>query len=130
MPPNIAPRALRGATLAAVVAAVLLAAACRGDAKVVAMRDNTFEARVVRVAAGASLRFKNAGLGVHNVVIADSATAPFPANPPIVKPGESQRLEFGKPGVYHIYCSFHGTPDGRGMAGVVVVGDVAYQQGQ
>lgn len=125
MPPNIVARTLRGATLTA-AALSALAAACRGDAGVVAMRDNTFDAPEVRVAAGSRLRFENAGQAVHNVVIADSATAPFPANPPAVKPGESQRLEFDKPGVYHIYCSFHGTPDGRGMAGVVVVGDVRY----
>ena len=85
------------------------------------MHDNRFDASEVRVAAGTPLRFENAGLAVHNVVVADSATAPFPANPPIIKPGESQRLEFDKPGVYHIYCSFHGTPDGRGMAATVVV---------
>jgi len=125
-PPNIGPRMRRGATLIAVA----VVAACRRDARVVAMRDNTFDAPVVRIAAGARLRFENDGQVVHNVVIADSATAPFPANPPLVKPGESQRLEFDRPGVYRIYCSFHGTPDGRGMASVVVVGDAKYQPGQ
>lgn len=86
------------------------------------MRDNQFDSPEVRVAAGTPLRFDNAGLAVHNVVVADSATAPFPSNPPVIKPGESQRVEFDKPGTYRIYCSFHGTPDGRGMAATVVVG--------
>ncbi|MHB1310681.1 MAG: cupredoxin domain-containing protein [Gemmatimonadaceae bacterium] len=123
MPPKIGARARRGATCVAALWATVLAGACRRDTAVVAMRDNTFDAPVLHVATGARLRFDNAGLAAHNVVIADSATAPFPANPPVIAPGKSQRLEFDKPGVYRIYCSFHGTPDGRGMAAVVVVGD-------
>ncbi|MEP6574545.1 MAG: right-handed parallel beta-helix repeat-containing protein, partial [Gemmatimonadota bacterium] len=40
--------------------------------------------------------------------------------------GTESDVRFPKAGVYKYYCTYHGTKDGKGMAGVVVVGDVAY----
>lgn len=37
--------------------------------------------------------------------------------------GGSAQLTFDEPGIYRIFCAFHGTPAGEGMAGVVVVGE-------
>ena len=37
--------------------------------------------------------------------------------------GASAQLTFDEPGIYRIFCAFHGTPAGEGMAGVVVVGE-------
>jgi hypothetical protein len=37
--------------------------------------------------------------------------------------GETFELVLDEPGIYQVFCSLHGTADGSGMAGVLVVGD-------
>src|SRR6266498_731904 len=40
---------------------------------------------------------------------------------------DAATVTLSKPGVYRFYCTFHGTSDGQGMAGTIVVGDVRYE---
>lgn len=111
-----------------VVAGLVLVAAlgsCKGEPRAgtfVNMIDNAFNTQVTRVPVGARVIFMNVGGNPHNAVALDSAWSTAPE----VKPGGEETVVFHTPGVYHYYCTFHGTRDGKGMAGVIVVGDVAY----
>lgn len=112
---------------------LLLAAAlaCGGDRQggnFVTMYDNAFNATVVRVPVGVRVKWMNVGKNLHNAVAADGSwsTGPGTAGTPDLAPGAEQDLTFDRPGVYRYYCTYHGTRDGKGMAGVVVVGDVQY----
>ena len=99
--------------------------ACKGEPRAgtfVSMIDNAFNAQVTRVPVGARVIFTNVGASLHNAVAGDSAWATAPE----IKPGTGATVVFETAGVYRYYCTFHGTRDGKGMAGVIVVGDVAY----
>lgn len=93
------------------------------------MHDNTFNAPVVRIPAGAGVTFANAGRNPHNIVPVDPATWPTGFDTSAVAPGGNALLTLTKAGVYEYYCSYHGTKDGLGMAGAIVVGDVPYTGG-
>ncbi len=122
-------------------ATLAVLAACDPDAQgatQVKMHDNAFNAPVVRIPAGAGVIFANAGRTAHNIVPVDPAwwgtavtraDGAAGADTAAVTPGGGQSLTFAAPGVYAYYCSYHGTKDGQGMAGAVVVGDVAYEGG-
>ena len=40
-----------------------------------------------------------------------------------IEPGETFELTIDEPGVFEVFCTLHGTADGEGMAGVLVVGE-------
>ena len=115
----------------------LVAAACSNDigrsgGTFVNMYDNAFNAAVVRVPTGGRVKWMNVGKNPHNAVAVDggwSTGRARTAGAADLAPGAEQDLTFAKPGVYRYYCTYHGTPDGHGMAGVIVVGDVAYHPG-
>jgi plastocyanin len=86
------------------------------------MLDNFYKRDVTRVPAGTQVRFSNGGRAVHNAVAADGAWT----TPLTIRSGKAATLTLSKPGVYRFYCTFHGTKDGQGMAGTIVVGDVRY----
>jgi plastocyanin len=86
------------------------------------MLDNFYKRDVTRVPAGTQVRFSNGGRAVHNAVAADGAWA----TPLTIRSGKAATLTLSKPGVYRFYCTFHGTKDGQGMSGTIVVGDVRY----
>lgn len=115
-------------------AAAVPALACAPDdvpqgATQVKMYDNAYNAPVVRIPAGAGVTFTNVGRNPHNVVPVDPAKWPAADSAPTIEAGGRQTVRLTEPGVYEFYCSFHGTKDGRGMAGAVVVGDVPYAGG-
>ncbi len=91
----------------------------------VKMLDNAFNAPVVRIPVGAGVAFTNAGRTPHNVVPVDPAKWPT-IDTSAVAPGERRAYALDSAGVYEFYCSYHGTKDGFGMAGAVVVGDAEY----
>ncbi len=110
---------------------LLLAAAlaCGGDRQggnFVNMYDNAFNAAVVRVPVGVRVKWMNVGKNPHNAVAVDGSWSTGHAGAPDVAPGAEQDLTFDTPGVYRYYCTYHGTRDGKGMTGVVVVGNAAY----
>ena len=104
-------------------------ASCDPDARgatQVKMHDNTFNAPVVRIPAGAGVSFANTGRNPHNIVPVDPTQWPAGFDTSAVAPGGTATLTLTTPGVYEFYCAYHGTRDGLGMAGAVVVGDVPY----
>lgn len=95
----------------------------------VKMLDNAYNAPVVRIPAGAGVAFTNAGRNPHNIVPVDPAKWPA-VDTSAVAPGGKLALTLADAGVYEYYCSYHGTKDGFGMAGAIVVGDAEYTGGK
>ena len=90
------------------------------------MYDNQFSGAVARVPVGTRVTFLNGGRSVHNATAVDGAWKSGDVAAHSSGEGRGGDVVFARPGVYKYYCSYHGTKDGRGMAGVVVVGDVSY----
>jgi plastocyanin len=87
------------------------------DVRVVAL-DNTFRAADIEVKAGTTVTWTNRGRNDHDVLPTrghswGTAKAGF-------TPGATYSTTFDRPGVYHYYCSIHGTT-AHGMVGTVVV---------
>lgn len=91
----------------------------------VKMLDNAYNAPVVRIPEGAGVAFTNAGRNAHNIVPVDPTKWPA-MDTSAVAPGAKLAVTLANAGVYEFYCSYHGTKDGFGMAGAVVVGDAEY----
>ena len=110
------------------VLAVVLAACSSGDAGgdvVVEMVDNAFAPAEVRVPVGGSVTFLGAGRAPHNAVASDGSWSTEDVFGSLVMlEGDAATLTFDRPGVYDFFCTFHGTPEGAGMAGRLIVGDV------
>jgi plastocyanin len=81
--------------------------------------DNNFQDQYVKIKAGTTVEFKNAGHNEHNVVpvvkgsFKKAETSQF-------EPGTSYTVVFDKAGDYPYYCTLHGTPM-KGMTGAVRV---------
>ncbi len=88
----------------------------------VEMLDNFYARNLTRVPAGTRVRFSNGGRAAHNAFASNGAWQ----TPLVLQPGQSATVVLTRPGVYQFYCTFHGTRAGVGMAGTVVVGDIAY----
>ncbi|MBM4186646.1 MAG: plastocyanin [Gemmatimonadetes bacterium] len=99
------------------------------DSSFVTMADNTFSPTLMKIPVGGHVHFRNLGGIIHNAIAVDTSWSTTKVTGrQDVRVGEWVDIEFDKPGVYHYYCSFHGTADGtKGMVGTVVVGDVEYQ---
>ena len=91
----------------------------------VKMLNNAYNAPVVRIPEGAGVKFTNAGRNAHNLVPVDPTKWPA-VDTSAVAPGGSLAVTLAAAGVYEFYCSYHGTKDGFGMAGAVVVGNAEY----
>jgi plastocyanin len=91
----------------------------------VKMLDNAYNAPVVRIPEGAGVIFTNAGRNPHNLVPVDPDRWPT-IDTSAVTPGGKRTVQLAAAGVYEYYCSYHGTRDGLGMWGAVVVGDTTY----
>ena len=128
---GVAPaRATRLGWLALLALGIPLAlAACGGGgnqrrgALDIEMLDNFYKRDVTRVPAGTRVRFSNGGRAVHNAVAANGGWS----TPLSIQSGDAATVTLSEPGVYRFYCTFHGTSDGQGMAGTIVVGDVRYE---
>jgi plastocyanin len=108
----------------ALVAAVAVAPAgvahAQGSTESVSAKDNFFDADVVRVPAGSSIEWTNDGRSPHNVTADDGSFASETQ-----APGDTFTQAFPTAGVFRYYCTFHGSPGGIGMSGIVLVGDAA-----
>lgn len=82
------------------------------------MTDNEFGPEVLRVAPGTTILWPNVGRSAHTVTADDGSW-----NSGSIDPGRTFRTTFSSPGTYRYFCVPHGGPGGRGMAGVVLVGD-------
>ncbi len=80
------------------------------------MQDDFFSAQVDTVAVGGTVTWTNSGSNPHTSTsdsnIWDSGT---------VSPGERFSHTFTEAGTFPYHCTFHGAPNGVGMAGTIVV---------
>jgi plastocyanin len=86
-----------------------------GEANVVKMKDNCFDATVMRVSRGATVTWRNTDPEAHAVGGAAGSFGDMHAE---VAPGRSVAYRFEEEGVFPYVCILH-----PGMAGAVVVGD-------
>ena len=120
-------------TVVGAIAGWLALAGCHqrqdlSNSSFVTMADNSFSPTLMKVPVGGHVHFRNLGGIIHNAVAVDTSwSTTETTGRPQVQVGEWVDIKFDTPGVYHYYCSFHGTADGtKGMVGTVVVGDVEY----
>ena len=92
----------------------------------VIMYDNQYNAPVTKVPVGTRVSFLNQGGTVHNATAVDGRWNSGDVGAHTAGGGVGGEVVFDSAGVYHYYCRYHGTKDGKGMAGVIVVGDVEY----
>jgi plastocyanin len=91
-----------------------------GEGAEVVLRDVCLEGTAQFVPAGRDLRVVNDGQMQHDLVAVGGAFAVD-----LLDPGESSAIASPDPGIYRVYCTLHGTAQGGGMAGVLIVGDPA-----
>jgi plastocyanin len=89
------------------------------EAQVTAL-DNTFRAADIQVKPGTSVTWTNKGRNDHDVLPAEGDAWGVDADG--FAPGGAYTTTFDRPGVYHYYCSIHGSA-ASGMVGTVVVAD-------
>lgn len=85
------------------------------------MVDDEYAAEVIRIPVGGTVNWTSAGTNPHNVVASDGT---WRSETTMVE-GDSFERTFSEPGAVAFFCTFHGTAEGAGMAGWVLVGDDA-----
>jgi plastocyanin len=85
-----------------------------------AMRDSCFAGIAHFAEAGSTLEIYNEGELPHSFTAVDGS---FDTG--LLEAGESVKLGLGEAGLVRIYCSLHGTAEGNGMAGLLVIGEPA-----
>jgi plastocyanin len=109
--------------LTALLFFALCATAQAENFAVQARNDNTFTPDELTVKPGDSVTFSNAG-GFHNVVWVegtfDDGSQASPPDPALTWPSDPVRT-FSDEGTFAYYCEQHGTQQGAGMAGKVMV---------
>lgn len=83
----------------------------------VGMLDSCFSG-TAHFAPGGTLTVSNDGTLPHTLTAVDGS---FDTG--TVASGGSAELSIDEPGVYRVFCALHGTAQGEGMAGVLVVGE-------
>jgi plastocyanin len=91
-------------------------AAVLAQAAAVTVQDDVFVPSRAEVDPGATVAWQHAGERPHTVTASDGS---FDSGN--LETRDSFTHTFAQPGTYSYYCRFHGTADGQGMAGVVVV---------
>jgi plastocyanin len=121
--------------LPALVAGLLLLAACgggddggdesvEGQNVVVDMYDNRYQYTEIRIPVGGTVNWRGAGRSPHNAVEANgewSTETVFGSLEQLE--GDEAILTYDEPGTYTFFCTFHGSAQGNGMAGTLIVGD-------
>lgn len=95
---------------------------CSGFAEgdTVVMYDNCFSGIGQFAAAGTTLVIENAGELPHSFTAVDGS---FDTG--ILQRNGRAEIELGEAGIVRVYCTLHGTAQGQGMAGLLIVGDAA-----
>lgn len=86
------------------------------------MRDFCFSTAASFVEPGTKVVVTNDGQTRHDFVASDGS---FSSG--VLAPGASWELTATEPGIVRYYCSIHGSADGTGMAGILVVGNTTAQ---
>jgi hypothetical protein len=89
-----------------------------GEGTTIWMRDSCYEGVAQFVPVGSTLRVVNEGEVPHSLTAVDGA---FDTG--TLQPGQEAELTVGEAGVIRYYCLLHGSAQGGGMAGVLIVGD-------
>lgn len=89
-----------------------------GEGTTVVMQDSCFAGTAHFVPGGTAITVDNEGQLPHTLTAVDGS---FDTGS--VQPGTSAEVIVDEPGVYRVFCSLHGTAQGEGMAGVLVVGE-------
>lgn len=84
----------------------------------VAMLDSCFSGTAHFAPGGTTITVSNEGHLPHTLTAVDGS---FDTG--MVESGSSAEVTIDEPGVYQVFCSLHGTAQGEGMAGVLVVGE-------
>lgn len=82
------------------------------------MQDSCFSGTTHFAPAGTTLTVSNDGQLPHTLTAVDGS---FDTGS--VTAASSAELTIDEPGIYRVFCSLHGTAQGEGMAGVLVVGE-------
>jgi plastocyanin len=90
------------------------------DPAAVTALDNSFRPENIGVATGTEVIWTNKGRNEHNVLHVEGDDWGVEADD--FQPGAVYSHTFDEAGVYHYYCSIHGTTD-AGMIGTIVVTD-------
>ena len=95
-------------------------AACAGYAtgQTVEMYDSCFSGSAQFVRAGSTVQIVNRGDLPHSLTAVDGS---FGTD--TLQPGQSASIEVGDAAVVRVFCELHGTRQGEGMAGLLVVGE-------
>ena len=97
--------------------------AAAGDEVTLKKFDNRFENTEIEIPAGGSVSFVGAGRNPHNAVAADGSWSTETDFGSLEQhDGDLATLTFNTPGTYTFFCTFHGSGNGAGMAGTLVVG--------
>ena len=93
---------------------------CPGFAEgpTIEMRDNCFAGTTHFVEPNSTITVKNSGQLPHSLTAVAGSIDTGP-----IEPGKQTTVKVGNAGVVRIYCTLHGSRDGGGMTGVLVVGD-------
>ncbi len=83
----------------------------------VTMKEFAFAPKEIKVKAGTTVTWANAGTTAHSATAIDKSF-----NTRNLQPGERKSVTFSTPGTFVYHCVFHGNPDDKsGMIGTVVV---------
>jgi plastocyanin len=91
-----------------------------GEGTAVSMQDSCFTGTAHFAPSGTTINVTNDGGLPHTLTAVDGS---FDTGQ--VAPGSSVELTIDEPGIYRVFCSLHGTAQGEGMAGVLIVGEAA-----
>ena len=91
-----------------------------GEGTIVSMQDSCFAGTAHFAPEGTTITISNDGALPHTLTAVDGS---FDTGQ--VAPGSSTELTIDEAGIYRVFCSLHGTAQGEGMAGVLVVGEPA-----
>ena len=95
-----------------------------GDDVVVEMYDNRFQYTEIGIPVGGSVTFVGAGRNPHNAMAAGEEWSTERVFGSLEQfEGDEALLTFDEEGTYTFFCTFHGSAEGDGMAGVLTVGD-------
>ena len=81
-------------------------------------RDNCFAGTTNFVEPGSTITVKNAGQLPHSLTAVDGSI-----DTGTLEPGRQTTVKVGDAGVVRVYCTLHGSRDGGGMTGALVVGN-------
>lgn len=98
------------------------AAQCRafGSGQTITMFDSCFDSVAFSAPSDQAITITNDGEIPHTLTAVDGS---FDTG--ILSRGEQIQLTIEQDGIYEVFCTLHGTPEGDGMAGLLIVGEPA-----